>query len=345
MSELETRIATLTRSAARRGVLRVEAIAAGLGAHRFFRVHCDGGESVIARVPVERVAGSGPEPPLEPTRAFLEAAGLPVPRSVLHCEDLDLLEDLGSRSLRDAARPSVADAPGLRALYASACALIPRLQALEAPPSPPPAFSRPWIDFLPIKRRRALEVALPAWLGRTPTPAERGELGRGFDVVEAELAGAPSRLAHRDFQSSNLMVRRDAEGGEELVMIDLQGACLAAPEYDLVCLLRDSYVELPESWVAELAESTRRALPDAPDPQRFATRFDLLTIARKSKDDAFFLEAGARGDDRYVGYHDTNRRYLAAASRRLAERHPCFEAWTEWLGDAADTPENSRCAQ
>lgn len=344
MSELETRIATLTRSATRRGVLRVEPIAAGLGAHRFFRVHCEEGGTVIARVPAERVAGSGPEPPLEATRAFLENAGLPVPRSVLHCEDLDLLEDLGSQSLRDAADASAGDAPGLRALYATACALIPRLQRLEAPASPPAAFSRPWIDFLPIKRRRTLEVALPAWLGREPTPGERDALHRGFDVVANELAGAPLRLAHRDFQSSNLMVRRDAEGAEHLVMIDLQGACVAAPEYDLVCLLRDSYVELPDAWVDELAEATRRALPDLPDPATFALRFDLLTVARKSKDDAFFLEASARGDARFAGYHDTNRRYLAAASRRLAVRHPCFEAWVEWLGGAGDAPEASRCA-
>ncbi len=344
MSELDTRIETLTRSATRRAVVRVEAIAAGLGAHHFFRVHCDDGESVIARVPAERPAGSGPEPPLEPTRAFLEEAGLPVPRSVFHCEDLDLLEDLGSLSLRDVAAAAGPEDERVRALYRQACGLIPRLQALAAPASPPPAFSRTWRDFIPIKRRRALEVALPAWLGRTPTTGERDALLRGFDVVESELAAAPLRFSHRDFQSSNLMCRRDREGRDELLMIDLQGAWMAPPEYDLVCLLRDSYVALPDRWVEELAETTRRALPDPPEHAVFARRFDLLTIARKSKDDAFFHEATARGDDRYAGYHDTNRRYLGAAARRLAERHPCFATWASWLGDAPTGREAPRCA-
>lgn len=120
---------------------------------------------------------------------------------------------------------------------------------------------------------------------------------------------------------------------------------MAPPEYDLVCLLRDSYVELPDLWVTALADATRRALPDAPAPALFARRFDLLTIARKSKDDAFFLEATARGDARYASYHATNRRYLRAAARRLAERHGCFEAWVEWFDDPSGEPEAPRCAQ
>jgi aminoglycoside/choline kinase family phosphotransferase len=328
LSELEIRIETLTRSATRREVTRVEAIAAGLGAHRFFRVHCEGGLRGIARVLGVGAAGSGPEPPLEPVRALREGAGLPVP-------------DVGSQSLADVAASGADN--DLRALYVEACALLPRLQLLSAPASAPSAFTRKWVDFLPLKRSRALSVSLPAWLGREARKSERECLDAGFDVVEREMRDAPMRFAHRDFQSSNLMVR--ARHPSPLVMIDLQGAFLAPPEYDLMCLLRDSYVRLPELWVQELSETTRRALPDAPDPVRFRRRFDLLCIARKAKDDAFFLEAAERGDQRYAAYRAANRRYLADASRRLAQSFPCFEAWLGWFANTAPGSGELACAR
>ena len=55
-------------------------------------------------------------------------------------------------------------------------------------------------------------------------------------------------------------------------MIDLQGAFLAPPEYDLVCLLRDSYVELEAEEVQEQLDRIRPELPDAPEPEGFAAR-------------------------------------------------------------------------
>ena len=74
---------------------------------------------------------------------------------------------------------------------------------------------------------------------------------------------APQRFAHRDFQSQNLHPAT-AAARAALAMIDLQGAFLAPPEYDLVCLLRDSYVELPDDECAAHRERVRPALPDAP---------------------------------------------------------------------------------
>ena len=343
MSELETRIRTLVQSTTRESVEAIEPIAGGLGAHDFFRVHCSKGRSVIARVERDRAAGSGPEPPLEGIRSFLEDAGLPVPHALLHSDGLDLLEDLGTTALSDLAAEGLDET--VRALYAEACALPAQLQALQPPASPPPAFARRWADFLPLKRERTLAVALPDWLGRPPRPAERDCANLAFDAIEAGIRDAPMRLAHRDFQGSNLMVNPNSStgAGKSLVMIDLQGAFMAPPEYDLMCLLRDSYVELPVEWVRELGDAARRLLPDAPDPQTFDRRFDLLCIARKSKDDAFFVEAARRGDTRYTHYRETNRRYLVESAKRLAPLHPCFATWVEWL--AASPEEGARaCA-
>src|SRR5262245_66672323 len=87
-------------------VLGVEPLAAGLGLRRFARVRLSGGPAptLIARVeapedPAGRPTGLQPEPPLEPIRALLERAGLPVPRRYGSAPGIELLEDYGDVSL------------------------------------------------------------------------------------------------------------------------------------------------------------------------------------------------------------------------------------------------------
>jgi aminoglycoside/choline kinase family phosphotransferase len=125
-------------------------------------------------------------------------------------------------------------------------------------------------------------------------------------------------------------------------MIDLQGALLAPPEYDLVCLLRDSYVELPDAEVEAHLAATRSALPDAPEPEACLRRFDLLTLTRKGKDHARYVyTARTRGDGAWLRHAPVAVRHLRRAARRLLPREP-------WLADLAAwieaLPEDA-CAQ
>jgi len=113
--------------------------------------------------------------------------------------------------------------------------------------------------------------------------------------------------------------RTTPERQARLVMIDLQGALMAPPEYDLVCLLRDSYVELDDAAVDAHLARARSALPDCPDEELFRLRFDLLTLTRKAKDHALFRAVAAeRGDDHYLRYLPATRRYLQKASSRVS---------------------------
>ena len=65
-------------------------------------------------------------------------------------------------------------------------------------------------------------------------------------IVEA-LASEPRVLCHRDYHSRNLMLHDN-----RLYIIDFQDARMGPDTYDLVSLLRDSYVDLPEETVADL---------------------------------------------------------------------------------------------
>lgn len=340
---LEAQLHTLVTRAFGRDLASIEWLPAGLGPRRFARLRLAHGEprSLIARCdaaedPRWRPAGVAPEPPLEGIRAHLEAQGLPVPRRFAQDADagIELLEDIDGPSLAEAARRAGPAERNL--LYAEACALLPRLQ--RVPPAPLPAFER------------RLDASLFAYkadlfarhaLGRPARCAERAAIDDAFARIARCAAEAPQRLAHRDFQSANLLLRRCAPVGARIVMIDLQGAFLAPPEYDAVCLLRDSYVEIDEAELAAHCEHLRPRLPDAISPDEFALRFDLLTLSRKGKDLARFRQAAAEhGDPRFLLHVPATLRALRRAAQRSARRNAAFAALTELIESIAEP----RCA-
>ena len=74
------------------------------------------------------------------------------------------------------------------------------------------------------------------------------------------LAGEPRRLLHRDFQSSNVMVR---DGRPWL--IDYQGLRWGVAEYDIASLLYDPYVDLEPSQRDFVRRGFLRRAEETPD--------------------------------------------------------------------------------
>ena len=321
-------LAALADEALGRTPSAIDPIEPGLGTRRFYRLRFDAGDppTLIGRIegnhgPAAHRTSSETtdelpaapvwlaEPPLEPLRSFLEEAGLPVPQSYARDPDrgIDLLEDVGDRTLARA-RSDHRDA-----LYRDACSLIPRLQRLSAPASRIPAFGRV-LDraLIDIKGWKWLHWTMPGLLGRAATAAESGAIRATFGRIASLVEAAPRRLAHRDFKEENLHLvpahsigspaakQRSGGGGpNRLVMIDFQGAFMAPPEYDLVCLLYDLQVELDEPLAQALFRSTLAELPDAPGLEEASLRFDAIATARLCKDVSHIVQAGlARGDRR-----------------------------------------------
>ena len=271
-----------------------------------------------------------PEPPLEPLRSFLEEGGVRVPRSFGHFPELglDLLEDVGSRNLLRAD-------PALREpLYREACALIAHLQSLSAPPARIAAFGRIYDRALiDTKLWKWIHWAIPALLRRAATPVEVRELGALFTSIANLLDEAPRRLAHRDYKAENLHllpapseVQLEAKleaNRPELVLIDVQGAFLAPPEYDLACLLYDLQTDLDEGLALRLFEEVLPSLPDRPDPKLAQLRFDAIAVARLCKDVSHVIHAGLARDDRRR-WHEIPRglELLGRAAARLEGRFP-----------------------
>ena len=280
----------------------------------------DAPTSLIARVAVASPTDAPPpEPPLEPIRSRLEREGLPVPRRYGGDETLgiELLEDLGQTSL-EAAAHSVSPARR-RALYRAACRLIARLQRV-APERGVEAFERR-LDALLFAHKTQIfqRFGLPWLLGRAPSEAECEVAARAFACVEREALAAPARLSHRDYKAANLLLP-DPSRDDRLVMIDLQGALMAPPEYDAVCLLRDSHVELPEAEIRDHVSALRAELPEPPDAETFERRMVLLTLTRVGKDASHYLRASSeQADDRYLAFLPLAARNLRRAAARAAE--------------------------
>ncbi len=318
----------------------LDAIAPGLGSRRFYRIRLTSGErecpdTVVARIefaenPALRPAGVLAEPPLEPLLQFLATRGIPVPACHASGPDILLLEDVGDLSLENATH--TLPWPELIDLYREACHWVAVLQRLDGEATQIPAFGRRLDETLfRYKADQFVAWALP-WAtarsqGRPPRDREIQIVQQAFAWIAQQVATAPVRLAHRDYKAANLHVRAGALPGHRLVMIDLQGAFLAPPEYDLVCLLRDSHVALPETAVQELLAGVRPELPDAPTAETFLRRFTLLTLTRVGKDLSRYLYAASeRGDDRYLPLVERACETLRAAAARAAEWHPTLAA-------------------
>jgi len=348
---LEERLRTLVTDALGQHVAQIDWLPGQLGTRRFARIRLEGADppSVVARIdttedPAGRPPGVAPEPALEPIRYLLESHGLPVPRrfGLDAAEGIALLEDVGDVSLREAA--GSATRAERHALYTEACDLVPRLQRIG--PTDVPAFQRRLdSELFGYKAGLFARYGL-ALRGSAATDAETRAIQAAFAKISAQVAGAPHRLAHRDFQSANLHVVPGRRPGSRLAMIDLQGAFLAPPEYDLVCLLRDSYVELEAEEVQAQLDRIRPELPDAPEPEGFAARFDLLTLTRKGKDLARFVQAAReRGDARFLQYAPASVRALRQAAFRAADRDPDFAALADIVTSLPETTEALPCAE
>jgi aminoglycoside/choline kinase family phosphotransferase len=348
-----------------RDLERIEPMLAGLGTRRFHRLFFSRGEpkTLIARfeadappaIPAGEEAPPAwlPEPPLEPLRTFLEEAGIPVPASTLHDPEhaLDLLEDVGDCTIGMLPRDE------REARTREACALLPQLQAL-APPSRTTetepnarraleleAFARPYDRRLvATKAWKWLHWTIPLILDRPATAEEVRETTALFDWIADLAEAAPKRLSHRDFKAENLHWVSGPH--PRLVMIDVQGAFMAPPEYDLVCILYDLQVELDEGFIWDVFDRTRRSLPDAPDPDIARERFDALAIARVCKDVAHVAHAcQVRGDRRRCAEIPRGLELVQSAAGRRPHTFPgaralssVIEALTARL-ESTDSPE------
>jgi N-acetylmuramate 1-kinase len=257
--------------------------------------------------------------------ARLVRAGLQAPRVL--AQDLEqgflLLSDLGTQLLLPAL-----DAASVDGLY-GLC-----LDALQAMQTGIAADGLPDYDHA---RLRAEMELLPAWfierhLGVTLDTAQRKIIDDCFEALAEAALAQPQVFVHRDFHSRNLMLDRDAGGAARLGIIDFQDAVRGPLTYDLVSLLRDCYIEWPDTRVQAWADTYRQRAQAAGlcdvTPQTFSRWFDLMGLQRHIKVLGIFCR---------LWYRDGKRGYLDDLplvwryTREVGQRHPETRGLVELL--------------
>jgi N-acetylmuramate 1-kinase len=265
---------------------------------RYFRVLAAGSEPIVLALhsgPIEFATM-----PFANVADLLARMAIPTPTVLGHIDALGIiaLEDLGDVTLQShVGAGTITEHFGL---YREAVALIHELQQRGR------AFSSS--DYVPYTL--AFDVAkltfeldfftthfLEGYHRVTLSPSERSALAAQWAVIAGELATEPRVLCHRDYHSRNLMLH-----GGRLRMIDFQDARLGPDTYDLVSLLRDSYVDITDverdSLIVHFA-----ALSGVTDGIEFRRRFDLMAVQRNLKAlGTFGFQASARGNASYVQY-------------------------------------------
>jgi hypothetical protein len=310
--------------------LPVRRLAGHASLRSYWRVGTPPGSWVVMVLPPgagpEEATKGGPpgENPFVDVHRYLSRLGVRVPalHAFLEAEGLMVLEDLGDETLE--ARLLAGDPA--EPLYEAAVDRLARLRARaeREPDASCVAFRRRFDrDLYRWELDHFREWLLEAWKGRALRRGEREVVDRHFDAIAAALEAEPPGFTHRDYQSRNLMV---LPGGDQAV-IDFQDALLGPRPYDLVALLRDSYVELPPDLVDRMVARYLSRLEAeggprlAPDP--FRAVFDLLTVQRKLKDAGRFVFIDrVKGNPGFLPSIPASLRYVRDAfSRRpdLAE--------------------------
>lgn len=296
-SRLAEVLVPFVRETAGGGGGTVETMVGDASTRRYHRVRTQGGvpgSVVIMELPDEPLksdevsTGAPAELPFLNVQRYLAAGGIPVPQ--VYRADLGrglvALEDLGDRTFESVVRD--ASTAERRRYYGAAMKQIVAIQQLGRRGVDPGciAFSRRFDQtLLRWELDHFREWYLEAERGVKLPEGELRTMNDAFDWLAGELAGAPPVLVHRDFQSRNLMVVGD---GPDLRIIDFQDALLGSEAYDLVALLRDSYVVLAPAELDQLV-SDFIDLADVVDPAAFKRLFLLQTLQRKLKDIGRFV--------------------------------------------------------
>ena len=260
---------------------------------------------------------------------LLRELPLPVPRVLGHSDPLGILalDDLGDVTLQ--AHLGASTSTEHAALYRQAVAFLEILQRRGAEVDPD--------GYLPY--RVAFDVEKLTWeldfflkhfvegyRGAAPSAPARALLAEEFSTIAEELAAEPRVLCHRDYHSRNLMVHAGS-----LHIIDFQDARMGPDTYDLVSLLRDSYVDLEDREVDELIAyflALKGIAGFATD--QFRRRFDIMALQRNLKAlGTFGFQTITRGNPVYIQYIPRTLRY----ARTNLEKYPRFGRLRELLAE------------
>ena len=249
---------------------------------------------------------------------FFRGLDLPTPELFYYDipKGLLFLEDCGTMTLEDQLHAFPQDKTQL---YRQAVELLVRMQsqATDSIDSTCPAYHRKFdVKKLMWEFNFMLDYYVDEFCGSPLESSARKELREVFTPVCESLAAEKLCFTHRDYHSRNLMFDQG-----HLVLIDFQDARMGPCQYDLVSLLKDSYVKIEDTLVEELIdyyillkekEESRKV-----DRESFDLIFDGMSIQRNLKAvGTFAYQSLKKNNNRYEGFIAPTLGYVRKALRR-----------------------------
>lgn len=151
----------------------------------------------------------------------------------------------------------------------------------------------------------------------------KDELFQWQNCVEILLKSAliqPQVIVHRDFHSRNLIYTKDHNPG----VLDFQDAVIGPITYDIVSLLRDCYISLPDELLNQLLETYYLnldiSLKDKMSKKEFIRFFDLMGIQRHLKATGIFARLKHRdGKNNYLKDIPRTLHYIYSVTLKYPE--------------------------
>ncbi|MFD1333299.1 tRNA (adenosine(37)-N6)-threonylcarbamoyltransferase complex ATPase subunit type 1 TsaE [Methylopila musalis] len=174
--------------------------------------------------------------------------------------------------------------------------------------------------------------------GVSPEPDVREAFRELWRAALAPVLDDPQTWTLRDYHSPNLTWRDDQDGFGRLGLLDFQDMVMGPPAYDVVSLLQDARVDLPDGLELSLAArylDARRKVEPGFDPAAFARAYATMGAQRATKILGVFVRLAQRdGKPGYLRHLPRVRRALIA---NLA--HPDLADLAAWYAENAGLTE------
>jgi aminoglycoside/choline kinase family phosphotransferase len=173
--------------------------------------------------------------------------------------------------------------------------------------------------------------------GAAPPNTVRDEFMTQWRGLLGKTAAMPKTWVLRDFHSPNLIWLDERSGTAKVGVIDFQDAVLGPAAYDLVSLLQDARIDIPEQLELTLLTryiKARHATDNTFDPAGFAESYAIMSAQRNTRLLGTFARLNRRdGKPQYLRHQPRIWTYL---TRSLA--HPVLSGLRGWYDTQVPPP-------
>ncbi len=249
---------------------------------------------------------------------YLSGISIPVPS--IYFQNIDrgliILEDLGDTTLEIEFKKKID-----YTLYEKAINLLAKLKnnSRKNPDNKCIAFLRKFdYDLYFWEFEHFIEYGIEARNNIKIPERDKNTIKNYFSDISRRLDASSNIFTHRDYQSRNIMIYNN-----ELYLIDFQDALMGTIVYDLVALLRDSYISFDDKIVNDFIKLYFNNLIKYGfnlEYDSFVGQFFMQTIQRKLKDGGRFIFIDrVKKNPSFLPYVSTSFSYAREALKKFKD--------------------------